>query len=95
MKLSNVNCKYGAPMGRPSTYPQHPLAEGKHKLRLHKVPLDSGAYDSGGAYWGFPHDLYIVYNVDLDICVFFRAESRDAAKSHVLTKILSTAVFFR
>jgi hypothetical protein len=50
MKLSNVNCKYGAPMGRSDKWPEGTPAD--VKLYLRHMPLDSGGYDAGGAYWG-------------------------------------------
>lgn len=51
MKPSKVDCRYGAPMGRPAKH--WDLPEGTHiKLHLVKMRLDSGGYDSGGAYWG-------------------------------------------
>lgn len=50
MKLENVSCRYGAPMGRrddasiETSVPRF--------VRLQRVRLDSQGYDSGGAYWG-------------------------------------------
>jgi hypothetical protein len=48
-KLSNVDCKYGAPMGRPQRDINN---AGPVKLHLEHVPLNNGGYDAGGAYWG-------------------------------------------
>lgn len=45
-----VNARYGAPMGR-HTGPDY-LETGAGPLRLVRIPLDSGGYDRGGAYWG-------------------------------------------
>ena len=41
-------------MGRPTS----PLGVGDKNIRLFKVRLDSGGYDDGGAYWGFPNNLW-------------------------------------
>lgn len=50
-----VNARYGAPMGRPSfghgADPTTPFS-------LVRVPLNSGGYDRGGAYWGIGQPLY-------------------------------------
>lgn len=48
-RLRYVNSSYGAPMGRRNLYPLHNTPM---RLRLSHLPLDSGGYDSGGAYWG-------------------------------------------
>lgn len=72
IKLPKLNCKYGAPMGRRST----PLTG---KCRLQKVPLDSGGYDSGGAYWGFGQTLWVAQDENGNQC-FVRANSREQAK---------------
>jgi hypothetical protein len=57
--LSKVDCKYGAPMGRRSHYAS---ANWSGRLYARKVALDSGGYDSGGAYWGHSQTLFCVYN---------------------------------
>ena len=49
-QLSHACSNRGADMGRPSFMADNPFAV---KFHLHTVPLDSGGYDSGGAYWGF------------------------------------------
>lgn len=51
---SNASSKYGASMGR--RHVGTPL-EGE-LCKLHRVPLDQGGYDPGGAYWGTPSDLW-------------------------------------
>lgn len=48
--LSKVDCKYGAPHGRHGIEAFDPEIE--VKLNLEQVPLNSGGYDAGGAYWG-------------------------------------------
>lgn len=51
----NVNSKYGAPMGRPK---QGHGAEPTTKFEVKRVPINSGGYDHGGAYWGTGQPLY-------------------------------------
>jgi hypothetical protein len=53
------------------------------KVALQRVRLDSGGYDSGGAYWGIGTPLYWAGSDDGTIDLWFRATSRDAAKAHV------------
>lgn len=43
--LTKAFSRYGASMGRATTPPQG-------KVHLEHMPLDSGGYDKGGAYWG-------------------------------------------
>lgn len=54
--LKQLNCKYGAPMGR---YPEGKKPVNTTKVHVFKIQLDSGGYDNGGAYWG--HDKQAVY----------------------------------
>ena len=68
-----VSCRYGAPMGRHRAI----ASLGGCAVRLRRVPLDSGGYDRGGAYWGFPDDLW-AYG-DGETWAFIRARSRAAA----------------
>jgi len=89
MKLSNVNSRYGAPMGRsgltPVVFATRAHGEGA-KIHLVHIRLDSGGYDSGGAYWGFGAPLYYAYFEDSEgetnKC-FFRASSRETAKKEL------------
>lgn len=90
-QLSGVNYKYGAPMGRPS---HGPSQQDEQKFTLQRVPLDSGGYDRGGAYWGLGNPLYWACNEDGDIERFFRAPDRDAAKCEVRREF-PDARFFR
>jgi len=78
IKLPDVNCKYGAPMGR---FPY--CKDFTARVRLFKVRLDSGGYDSGGAYWGIGTPLYCVYSKD-EVMKFYRAKNRQEAKEKVL-----------
>jgi len=67
--ITNVNGKYGAPMGRrdvgkPPT---------NKKVFDCRVPMNSeGAYDRGGAYWGIGNQLRVSYTKDLCYIRFYR-----------------------
>ena len=75
-----VSCKYGAPLGRRST----PILDtDAGRISLQKIPLDTGGYDRGGAYWGIGQPLYCAQDQNGDT-MYFRAWSRDSAKHHVL-----------
>ena len=76
-----VNCQYGAPMGR-FTGPNY-LEVDAGPLYLRRVRIDSGGYDSGGAYWGLGQPLYYCQDQDGN-SQFLRAHSRDAAKRAIL-----------
>lgn len=86
MKLPLVNCRYGAPMGRPSRpnpYLDAPVdASAPHTLHLQRVPLEDG-YDEGGAYWGCGAPLYWYVSDDGTIEGFLRARHRDDAKAKI------------
>lgn len=70
--------QYGAQMGR-----QSDSADLFGRVRLTRVPIDSGGYDPGGAYWGTGETLW--YAVDKDGNEkYFRAPYRDAAKRKLL-----------
>lgn len=77
----------GASMGRVNTNGD-PDFDGTLTIEL--VPLDSGGYDPGGAYWGAPdpnhgvHSLYTAYDANGEVDVYFRAKDREAAVKHVL-----------
>lgn len=86
----DVSCKYGAPLGR---YGQH-TPEFSGKLYLQYVPLDSGGYDRGGAYWGVGRRLYGYRDDEGEVSGFVRAENRKDAKAAVL-KSYPEAKFYR
>lgn len=68
--ITKVNCQYGAPMGRANTGRQ------PEKVKIYdcKVPMSSdGAYDRGGAYWGFGRTLRVRYTKDLSFIEYYRA----------------------
>ena len=71
-QFSDVNSRYGAPMGR-AEFGTHEQADGK--IRLFKVRLDSGGYDDGGAYWGSGQALFCATDGG-DFRQFIRADSR-------------------
>lgn len=67
--ITKVGSKYGAPMGRRNVGEKP--TDGT-KVFDCRVPLDSGAYDKGGAYWGFPSNLRVRYTKDLTFVEFYR-----------------------
>lgn len=78
----------GSNMGRRNTNPANPNS----KLYLKKLPLRDG-YDSGGAYWGLPNNLYVAYDAD-ETQIYLRASSRDEAKQK-LNKDYPSLKFYR
>ena len=91
-KLSRVDSRYGAPMGRSNGAVA--ASPAPVKVSLGRVRLNSGGYDSGGAYWGWGLPLYRAMSDDGSISEFFRASSRDAAKASVRLAFPS-ATFYR
>ena len=90
---SNVSSRYGAPMGRCSTTARD-LPTGPVKLYLQRIRLDSGGYDSGGAYWGIGAPLYVATDHE-DVTLFVRGSSRDQAKQAVRERLGHTVAFYR
>lgn len=80
---SKAFSRYGASMGR-SDY--GPTPDIPVKVRLQKVPLDSGGYDPGGAYWGNGMTLWRAESAseEFDYTRYFRAPSRKLAKETIL-----------
>lgn len=60
--LSRGCSSRGADMGRTSTLPAVNVSN--PRFHLVRVRLDSGGYDSGGAYWGHGKPLYRAVSVD-------------------------------
>lgn len=85
--ITNVSCKYGAPMGRRG----NPGIPGKCYLR--RVRLDGGGYDRGGAYWGLGQPLFEVYSDDFSD--YLRAPSRAAAKRELQEAYGADISFYR
>ena len=69
--ITKVNCQYGAPMGRANVN-EKPETKKIRKLFDCAVPLDSGGYDKGGAYWGIGAQLRVMYTKDLNFIYFYR-----------------------
>jgi hypothetical protein len=81
--IPEVNCKFGAPMGR-SNVGKRPatVTSGKRCQFIKKnqpvvydkkVPMsDCGAYDAGGAYWGIGKQLRVMFTPDLSYIEFYR-----------------------
>ena len=69
--ITEVSTKYGAPMGRKS------IGGIPYDKKIYDcfVPMD-GAYDKGGAYWGYAIDgvtrLRVSYTKDLSYVKFYR-----------------------
>lgn len=73
-KMTKVSGKYGAPMGRPSYGLIQNCEPGS--VRLFQVPLDSGGYDDGGAYWGHGERIYCARTDDGEFFNTVRASNR-------------------
>lgn len=85
MKLSeiitNVDCRYGAPMGRANVGKQPiTITSGnncrivkKNQVKVYekKVHLIDG-YDQGGAYWGIGKPLMVRFTKDLSYIEYYR-----------------------
>jgi len=79
--VTEVNCKYGAPMGRPNIgKPPITITSGNDcrivksnqiKTYIKRVNLIDG-YDIGGAYWGMPNNLYVMFTKDLSYLEYIR-----------------------
>lgn len=91
---SNVSSKYGAPMGRASYAARDADAPGVARLSLQRVRINSGGYDSGGAYWGLGEPLYVATDGD-GIEVFVRAPDRESAKDAVRALVQAPVSFLR
>ena len=66
--------QYGAQMGRRTINANNYSGE---RLHLRRVPIDSGGYDPGGAYWGLGAPLY---------CAFGHLEGGDPVESYARAK---------
>ena len=89
----------GSQMGRPNRIPsdnKQPI-----KMTLRHLPFIDGDYDTGGAYWGSPANLYRAVSVDVVafgdslqlVECFVRANSRKEAKANVRA-LLPNAKFY-
>jgi hypothetical protein len=57
--------------------------EDSNKFYVARVRLDSGGYDSGGAYWGTPNDVFRYESEDGATYGTMRANSLHAARAQV------------
>jgi len=84
--IPELNCKYGAPMGRANlltakkefinqvTGETFTTISGS-RIFDKRVPMSScGAYDKGGAYWGIGKQLRVKFNKELTYIEFYRVE---------------------
>jgi len=79
-----VSCKYGAPMGRRAD----PGADAALKDHPHLFARHQGGtqgYDRGGAYWGYPANVWAVWGrIEGEVvCTYTRAWDRDGAIKNV------------
>jgi hypothetical protein len=63
------------------------------RFYLQHIPLDSGGYDRGGAYWGVGRRLYGYCSADDSVNGFTRASNHAEAKQRVLM-YYPNAMFF-
>ena len=92
-RLASMNCLRGAPMGRRESH-REDLLNTEVSLHLQYIPFFDGAYDEGGAYWGYPANLYRAINADLGIEMFVRANWRADAETRVRS-IYTKATFIK
>lgn len=89
-----MDCKYGAPMGRQSWNDNPRDVPFTGRFYLQHIPLDSGGYDKGGAYWGIGRRVYGYAAGDDSINGTLRAYDRADAKQQVLA-LYPSATFYR
>lgn len=70
----SVNGRYGAPFGRSGQ-----RFDDCEKVRLRRVPINSGGYDPGGAYWGLGGPLWCAWTESGGV-LYTRARDRAEAK---------------
>jgi len=83
MRLTELSCSRGAPMGRRD---HHAHGMDDLEFELEHVPFTDGGYDAGGAYWGAPATLYCAVAAINDEELarhFIRADSRAGAMAKV------------
>ena len=69
--IPDVNCQYGAPMGRAN---KGAKPSDNTKIYDKRVPMIDGAYDLGGAYWGCGPQLRVRFTKDLSYIEFYRVD---------------------
>ena len=80
----------GASMGRAEDFPSSPC-----RAYVQRVRLGSGGYDSGGAYWGLPDDLWCGFDWEGTMRLFVRAQSRQEAKAQIKGRVKTEVRFYR
>lgn len=68
----------GASMGRDEW-----RGEPEGEVTLYKLPIDSGGYDPGAAYWGSPDNLYYAVDEGGKFRYFVRAASMEEAEAEI------------
>jgi hypothetical protein len=68
--------RYGAQLGRAGSQGDPDTSA---RFYLQRVHLDSGGYDSGGAYWGLGSPLYRFESADGEASGYFRVERADVS----------------
>ena len=84
LELEKLDCKYGAPMGRPNVLPKN--GGPPHALRLEELGSDDADYDTGGAYWGLSDRegwVWCAWNTD-GVRIYVRGKDRFEARQNVL-----------
>ena len=76
-----VDCSRGTPMGR--NWETGSDFDVMQPLHLNRVPLDSGGYDAGGAYWGHGQPIFVAYDDAGEFMQSMRARNRAAAKAEL------------
>lgn len=75
-QFEDVDCQYGAPMGR-AEWPTKPKE--RKSVCLFRVNLDCGGYDDGGAYFGLPQRNLWCATDNANYREFVRAPTRKQA----------------
>lgn len=57
------------------------------RLHLQHVSFVDGGYDRGGAYWGYPSDLYCAFTRDEQTMIFVRGRNREQLQELVLEEL--------
>ena len=92
----NKGCsERGADMGRRNQTQGKP-----ERLHLQRLRFVDQCYDTGGAYWGAPENMYCAFSPrntenDPPIRVFTRANNREHAKQEILELLSEGFTFFR
>lgn len=77
--FNRLSCKHGAPMGRVSSAPGNFVDYTGELYARHQGGGEG--YDSGGAYWGLPSNVWAVWTRGGESVAYVRAGSATAAKA--------------